>query len=71
MKTQVSALCAGLPRPFNGAEMSAIDKRPLPGLAMIRSFGIEGDMVADTVHHGGVDMAVHHYPHDHYAAWNE
>ena len=23
MKTEVSALCAGLPRPFNGAEMSA------------------------------------------------
>ena len=42
MKTQVSALCAGLPRPFNGAEMSAIDKRPLPGPAAIRSFGIEG-----------------------------
>ena len=70
MKTQVSALCAGLPRPFNGAEMSAIDKRPLPGPAMIRSFGIEGDMVADTVHHGGPDMAVHHYPRDHYAGWD-
>ena len=70
MKTQVSALCAGLPKPFNGAEMSAIDKRPLPGPAMIRSFGIEGDMVADTVHHGGPDMAVHHYPRDHYAGWD-
>ena len=70
MKTEVSALCAGLPRPFNGAEMSAIDKRPLPGPAMIRSFGIEGDMVADTVHHGGPDMAVHHYPRDHYAGWD-
>ena len=70
MKTQVSALCAGLPRPFNGAEMSAIDKRPLPGPAAIRSFGIEGDMVADTVHHGGPDMAVHHYPRDHYAGWD-
>ena len=32
MKTQVSALCAGLPRPFNGVEMSAIDKRPFPAL---------------------------------------
>ena len=38
---------------------------------MIRSFGLEGDMVADTRHHGGPDMAVHHYPHDHYSAWAE
>jgi MOSC domain-containing protein YiiM len=67
----INAICIGLPQPFNGAELSAIDKRPVTGAVAIRSFGIEGDMVADTVHHGGVDMAVHHYPHDHYAAWNE
>ena len=28
-------------------------------------------MVADTKHHGGADMAVHHYPGDHYADWND
>ena len=28
-------------------------------------------MVADTKHHGGPDMAVHHYPRDHYAGWDE
>lgn len=71
MKVRVDALCAGLPQPFNGAELSAIDKRPLAGPVAIRSFGIEGDMVADTKHHGGPDMAVHQYPHDHYAAWAE
>ncbi len=68
--TKVTAICTGLPQPFNGAEMSAIDKRPVDGPVTIRSFGIEGDMVADTKHHGGPHMAVHHYPHDHYADWD-
>ncbi|WP_261388954.1 MOSC domain-containing protein [Qipengyuania aquimaris] len=67
---EVFAICTGLPKPFNGAEMSAIDKRPVEGPVTIRSFGIEGDMVADTKHHGGPDMAVHLYPHDHYAEWD-
>ncbi|HCI61588.1 MAG TPA: MOSC domain-containing protein, partial [Erythrobacter sp.] len=53
MKIDVTALCAGQPQPFNGAEMSAIDKRPLAGTVAIRSFGLAGDMVADTEHHGG------------------
>lgn len=70
MKIDVTALCAGQPQPFNGAEMSAIDKRPLAGTVAIRSFGLAGDMVADTEHHGGPDMAVHHYPRDHYAEWD-
>ena len=68
--TLVTAICTGLPRPFNGAELSAIDKRPVAGPVRFRRFGIEGDMVADTRHHGGPDMAVHHYPHDHYAGWD-
>ena len=68
--TEVSAICIGLPKPFNGAELSAIDKKPVTGPVMIRSFGIEGDMVADTRHHGGPDMAVHLYPGDHYADWD-
>ncbi|MBX7540848.1 MOSC domain-containing protein [Qipengyuania sphaerica] len=66
----VSAICTGLPQPFNGVELSAIAKQPVAGKVMIRSFGIEGDMVANTKHHGGPDMAVHHYPHDHYAEWD-
>ena len=70
MNARVSAICIGVPQPFNGAELSAIDKRPFEGPVMIRSFGIEGDMVADTRHHGGPDMAVHWYPADHYAEWD-
>lgn len=71
MKAQVTAICIGQPRPFNGAELSAIGKQPMTGPVMIRTFGIEGDMVADTKHHGGADMAVHHYPGDHYKGWHQ
>ena len=67
---QLDLICVGLPKPFNGAEMSAIAKYPVSGPVMIRTFGIEGDMVADTKHHGGPDMAVHLYPRDHYAGWD-
>lgn len=70
MNARVSAICIGLPQPFNGAELSAIDKHPVEGPVTFRSFGIEGDMVADTKHHGGPDMAVHWYPADHYADWD-
>ena len=67
---KVAAICIGLPKPFNGAELSAIDKKPVAGPVTIRHFGIEGDMVADTKHHGGVEMAVHQYSSDHYPAWD-
>lgn len=71
MNAQVTAICIGQPKPFNGAELSAIGKHPVTGPVMIRTFGIEGDMVADTKHHGGADMAVHQYPVDHYKGWHE
>ncbi|WP_226698707.1 MOSC domain-containing protein [Qipengyuania gaetbuli] len=71
MTCEIRVICVGLPKPFNGAELSAIAKAPVEGRVKIRAFGIEGDMVADTKHHGGADMAVHHYPGDHYADWNE
>ncbi len=65
----VDAICIGQPRPFNGAELSAIAKLPADGPVDIRTFGIVGDLVADTRVHGGPDMAVHHYPRDHYEWW--
>jgi MOSC domain-containing protein YiiM len=71
MKATLGAICVGQPRPFNGAELSAFGKYPLPGIATITKFGVEGDMQADTEKHGGPDMAVHQYPLDHYAWWAE
>lgn len=70
MKAQVQAICTGQARVFRGDEQSAFVKTPIDGLAAIRSLGIEGDVQADRKNHGGVDMAVHHYPHDHYAWWD-
>ena len=67
----VRSICIGQPQPFNGAEMSAIAKLPVSGNAEIGDFGIVGDMVADTRVHGGIDMAIHHYPRDHYDWWRE
>lgn len=70
-EAKVHAFCIGQPQRFNGAELSAIDKRAVSGTVAIRSFGLEGDMVADTRNHGGPEMAVHHYPQEHYAEWSK
>ena len=69
MIANVDAICIGQPAPFNGAELSAIGKAPVTGPVEIRTFGIVGDIQADTKNHGGPEMAVHHYPHEHYGWW--
>lgn len=50
-------------------EPSAIAKHPVAGAVAVGPLGLAGDEQADLVHHGGVDKAIHHYPHDHYAWW--
>ena len=71
MTFAVGPVFIGKPAPFRGEEMSAIRKAPAPGKVVVGALGLAGDEVADRVHHGGVDMAVHHYPHDHYGYWRE
>lgn len=70
MKARVETICTGQARVFRGDEKSAFLKTPLGGCVSIRSLGIEGDVQVDRKNHGGVDMAVHHYPHDHYVWWD-
>ena len=48
---------------------SAIDKRPVSGVVKVDINGIVGDEQGDLRVHGGPDKAIHHYPFDHYAAW--
>ena len=48
---------------------SAIDKRPVADAVQIGINGITGDEQGDLRVHGGPDKAIHHYPFDHYAAW--
>jgi MOSC domain-containing protein YiiM len=67
----VEALLTGTPVPFRDNDYSAIAKRPLDGVVRINWLGLEGDAVADPVHHGGWDKAIHLYPQDHYPWWRE
>ena len=67
----IEALLTGTPVPFREADYSAIAKRPVTGPIRIGWLGLEGDSVADPVHHGGWDKAIHLYPQDHYGWWRE
>lgn len=62
----------GKARPFRGTdEPSAIGKSPVTGLVRVSPLGLAGDEQADLTVHGGLDKAIHHYPHDHYDFWRE
>lgn len=67
----IEAVLTGTAQPLRGDDMSAIVKTPRLGAVVVKPLGLDGDEQADTVHHGGIDMAVHHYPRDHYAWWAE
>ncbi len=69
IEIQIRAVNRGTVAPFRGDENSAIAKQPANGAVRIGPLGLEGDEQADPVHHGGVDKAIHHYPHDHYPHW--
>ena len=71
MNHVVEALCTGTARPFNGAETSAIAKRPREGLVQILTDGLAPDEQADRRVHGGPEMALHLYPLDHHGFWRE
>lgn len=65
----LSAVCTGTARPFNGAELSAIAKRPREGRVQVLPEGLAPDEQADHRVHGGPEMALHLYPLDHHAWW--
>lgn len=68
---ELIAICAGQQRPFRGRDKSAIAKQPLVGKVALTLSGVAGDEQADLKHHGGPDMAVHHYPLDHHVFWRD
>lgn len=58
-------------RDYEGKEFySGILKLPVEE-AMLRMGGFDGDGVADTIHHGGLDRAVCLYSTERYEQWNE
>lgn len=65
----IGSVNCGIARPFRDNETSAIAKEPQFGPVTVGPLGLEGDQQGDRASHGGVDMAVHHYPRDHYPAW--
>ncbi|WP_419722934.1 MOSC domain-containing protein [Sphingobium aquiterrae] len=65
----IKAILTGVAMPFRDAEMSAIAKQPVDGPVRVGLLGLEGDMQADRVHHGGADKAIHLYCQDHYDWW--
>ena len=71
MKRDITAICTGTARPFNGAETSAIAKRPREGMVQLLPDGFAPDEQADLRVHGGREKAVHLYPLDHHAFWRE
>ncbi|MDC8755916.1 MOSC domain-containing protein [Erythrobacter sp. sf7] len=69
MKHVIEAVCTGTARPFNGAETSAIMKRPREGRVQVFTDGLAPDEQADRRVHGGPEMALHLYPLDHHDWW--
>ncbi len=72
IETTLDKLLIGTPKPFrDDGEMSAIVKQPASGAIELGLLGLSGNQVADPLHHGGRDKAIHLYPIEHYAFWQE
>jgi MOSC domain-containing protein YiiM len=70
MSWTASAVLTGAIAPLGPKGIaSGIAKRPCAG--PVRLTGLAGDAQGDTRNHGGADKAVHLYPADHYAGWND
>jgi MOSC domain-containing protein YiiM len=54
-----------------GSWRSSIFRQPVFGALFLGLRGLEGDEVADRVHHGGPGQAVCIHPFEHYEYWNE
>lgn len=67
----IEALLTGAPVPLRDGDYSAIAKQPVTGPVRIGWMGLDGDNVADLIHHGGWDKAIHLYPQDHYSWWQD
>jgi MOSC domain-containing protein YiiM len=49
---------------------SGIDKRAVDGPVALLSYGVDGDTICDTEHHGGPDQAVYAYAVEDLAFWS-
>ncbi len=69
----VRSVNVGLPREaaWAGIGRTSIDKAPVAGPVEVRRFGLAGDQVSDTKHHGGRDQAVYAYSREELDWWAE
>lgn len=65
----LDAILTGKPALIAPDVLSAMGKTPVAGPVRIGWLGLEGDAVADPIHHGGHDKAVHLVPQEHYSWW--
>ena len=72
LSVRVDALLTGCAKPYTRpGSFSGIDKHLRSGSVHIGDLGLSGDEQGDPRVHGGPDKAVHHYPFEHYPAWQE
>jgi MOSC domain-containing protein YiiM len=67
----IESLLTGRVQNLVRGESSAIAKGAVKGPRAVLFLGIDGDERADLSVHGGPDKAIHHYPRDHYAYWQD
>ncbi len=69
---QVISVNVGTPQEASwaGIGRTAIDKTPTSTAVWARGLGLEGDQVADTVHHGGLDQAVYAFSREELDWWS-
>jgi MOSC domain-containing protein YiiM len=68
---RILAVLTGRATPLGDTDKrSGIAKRRRFGPVRIGILGLADDEQGDTVHHGGPEKAIHHYPYDHYAPWS-
>jgi MOSC domain-containing protein YiiM len=56
-------------RPWAGLGYTSIDKRPVTGPVRAHRMGLVGDVVSDTLHHGGPDQAVYAFAREDLDHW--
>lgn len=69
---QIVSVNVGMPREVTYRDRTyatAIYKTPVPGRVTLRHLNIDGDAQGNPKNHGGPDMAVYAFGHEHYAHW--
>src|SRR5262249_13045457 len=68
----IDAVLAARVQPFGPKGVpSGIAKMPVQGPLRVTTVGLAIDEQGDPKHHGGPEKALHHYPRDHYARWQD